>query len=100
MLAMDLRFVFDELSCPRRSGIVEIPVRGEPRIKSGAGSVEISVRLSDDEEIQRLNRDYRGKDKPTNILSFPMLEPADVADALKRWAGLPCAALPRTSRWR
>lgn len=37
-------------------------------------SVEVSVRLTDDEEVQELNRDYRGKDKPTNILSFPMLE--------------------------
>lgn len=46
--------------------------------------VEVSVRLSDDEEVQRLNRDYRGKDKPTNILSFPMLEPDQVASTLAR----------------
>lgn len=37
--------------------------------------VEVSVRLTDDEEVQRLNRDYRGKDRPTNILSFPMHAP-------------------------
>ena len=36
----------------------------------------ISVQLSDDDEVQTLNRDFRGKDKPTNVLSFPMLEPA------------------------
>lgn len=42
-------------------------------------SAEISVRLSDDEEVQRLNRDYRGKDKPTNILSFPMHTPGELA---------------------
>ena len=53
-------------------------------------SLEVSVRLTDDAEVQRLNRDFRGKDKPTNILSFPMLEPpefavlmaADTGDAL------------------
>jgi probable rRNA maturation factor len=33
----------------------------------------ISVQLSDDENVHALNRDYRGKDKPTNVLSFPML---------------------------
>lgn len=33
----------------------------------------ISVQLSDNENIHALNRDYRGKDKPTNVLSFPML---------------------------
>ena len=32
---------------------------------------EVSVRVVSTEEIRRLNRDYRGKDKPTNVLSFP-----------------------------
>lgn len=36
--------------------------------------IEISVVLTQDQEIQKLNRDYRGKDKPTNILSFGSLE--------------------------
>ena len=38
-------------------------------------SVEIAVRLTGDVEVQSLNRDYRQKDKPTNVLSFPMIEP-------------------------
>lgn len=38
--------------------------------------VEISVKLTGDEEVRVLNRDYRGKDKPTNVLSFPMTDPA------------------------
>lgn len=32
---------------------------------------ELSVALADDATVRRLNRDYRGKDKPTNVLSFP-----------------------------
>jgi len=36
-----------------------------------SGEVEVSVLLSDDDAIQVLNRDWRGKDKPTNVLSFP-----------------------------
>lgn len=32
---------------------------------------EITVVLADDAFIQELNRDYLGKDKPTNVLSFP-----------------------------
>ena len=32
--------------------------------------VEVSIVLSDDAELQRLNRDYRGIDKPTDVLSF------------------------------
>lgn len=44
-------------------------------------AVEVSIRLTDDAEVQALNRDYRGKDKPTNVLSFPMIQP-DLLDAL------------------
>jgi len=34
-------------------------------------NVEVAVALSSDERVRVLNRDYRGKDKPTNVLSFP-----------------------------
>lgn len=37
--------------------------------------VEISVRLTSDEEVRTLNTQYRGKDKATNVLSFPMVQP-------------------------
>lgn len=33
---------------------------------------EVSVRIVDEPEIQRLNADYRGKDTPTNVLAFPV----------------------------
>jgi len=33
---------------------------------------EVSVRFVDDEEIRRLNREYRGKDSETDVLSFPL----------------------------
>jgi probable rRNA maturation factor len=35
------------------------------------GGAEISLLFTDDAEIRRLNRDYRGKNQPTNVLSFP-----------------------------
>jgi probable rRNA maturation factor len=35
---------------------------------------ELSLLLSDDEAIRELNKDYRGKDKPTDVLAFPMRE--------------------------
>ncbi|WP_017671714.1 rRNA maturation RNase YbeY [Blastomonas sp. AAP53] len=44
-------------------------------------AVSVSVHFGTDDEVQALNRDYRGKDKPTNVLSFPMLAP-DMLDAL------------------
>ncbi len=32
---------------------------------------EVSLLLTENDEIQALNRDWRGKDKPTDVLSFP-----------------------------
>jgi len=36
---------------------------------------ELTIRLVDRKESQELNRNYRGKDKPTNVLSFPFEAP-------------------------
>jgi probable rRNA maturation factor len=36
---------------------------------------EVSVKFTDDAEVRALNAGYRGKDKATNVLSFPMVEP-------------------------
>lgn len=49
-------------------------------------SGEVSILLTNDEEIQELNKTYRGKDKPTNVLSFPQNEEGllgDIAMALE-----------------
>jgi probable rRNA maturation factor len=39
------------------------------------GAAEISIVLTNDAEQRDLNRDWRGKDAPTNVLSFPQIEP-------------------------
>lgn len=40
----------------------------------GLENAELSILLTDDNEIHALNRDYRGKDKPTDVLSFSQTE--------------------------
>lgn len=44
----------------------------------GDETLSVLVRVVDNEESQQLNRDYRGKDKPTNVLSFPFEVPEGV----------------------
>ncbi len=39
---------------------------------------EMTIRLVDEAESQQLNHTYRGKDKPTNVLSFPFESPPEV----------------------
>ncbi|MEZ9834209.1 rRNA maturation RNase YbeY [Vibrio breoganii] len=39
---------------------------------------ELTIRIVDSEESHQLNHDYRGKNKPTNVLSFPFEAPPGV----------------------
>jgi probable rRNA maturation factor len=41
-------------------------------------AVEVSVRFTGDEEVRALNARWRGKDNPTNVLSFPMIEAGQI----------------------
>ena len=40
---------------------------------------EISVKFTSDVEVHALNAEWRGKDRPTNVLSFPMLDQDEIA---------------------
>jgi probable rRNA maturation factor len=48
--------------------------------------VEVSVKFTSDDEVRQLNRDYRQKDKSTNVLSFPMVQ-EDLLDAIDQNSG-------------
>lgn len=60
-----------------RSAAAAIAESAFPQIAAGPRAVELSMRLASDQEVHVLNRQWRGKDKPTNVLSFPMAEAAD-----------------------
>lgn len=47
----------------------------------GEADSAISISLVNDAEIQELNREHRGKDKPTDVLSFPLYEPGEEGHA-------------------
>ena len=51
-----------------------------PQLGQGERPVELSIRLTSDAEVHALNAEWRGKDKPTNVLSFPMAESEDLAE--------------------
>jgi len=46
-----------------------------------APSTEVSLLFCDDARIRELNREWRGLDKPTNVLSFPASEPTRLSQA-------------------
>jgi probable rRNA maturation factor len=49
---------------------------GEAAAMAATSGGELAIVLTDDSAIRALNRDWRGKDQPTNVLSFPAHAPA------------------------
>jgi len=56
--------------------IVEMPLKAE----NIPETIELSLVITGQERIQELNRDYRGKDSPTDVLSFAMNEQKEEAE--------------------
>lgn len=52
--------------------LIENSIRAVLKVEELSDDVEVSVSFVGDEEIRDLNRDYRGVDKSTDVLSFPM----------------------------
>ncbi|MDB5361511.1 MAG: ybeY [Rhodospirillales bacterium] len=55
----------------------------------GIGPAGIGILLTDDAAIRELNRTWRGKDSPTNVLSFPATETAEGALPKPEFEGVP-----------
>ncbi|MES2027851.1 MAG: rRNA maturation RNase YbeY [Pseudomonadota bacterium] len=49
-------------------------------IDTDTADAELAIMLTDDAGIRTLNQNWRGIDKPTNVLSFPALQPPEGAD--------------------
>ncbi|HET9427310.1 MAG TPA: rRNA maturation RNase YbeY [Allosphingosinicella sp.] len=62
------RSVRAAVACSRHSGLA-------------SAEVEVSLKFTSDAEVRSLNATWRGKDRATNVLSFPMAEEGELADA-------------------
>ena len=51
---------------------------GLPGLSSYPSPIEVSIKLSHNDEVHALNREWRDKDKPTNVLSFPTLDDGEL----------------------
>lgn len=77
-------------ACADLSAHAEAAVRAVLRHLCIAGEpLEISLVFTDDAEQRSLNRDYRMKDSPTNVLSFPNMEDEGMNDRGPAAAGQP-----------
>jgi probable rRNA maturation factor len=55
---------------------VQLKRAAEAARKAGKLRGDFTLLLTDDAKLKSLNKDFRGKDKPTNVLSFPSDEPS------------------------
>ena len=63
---------------------------------------EVSLLLTSDEEIHKLNLAYRGIDRPTDVLSFPQISyeaPGDFTGAAEAGVCISCGAQYAASAW-
>jgi probable rRNA maturation factor len=74
MLTVDLQNVFDGPDVPNSA---QFQVWAE-KAWQGEEASEVTIRIVDTEEGRALNHQYRGKDKPTNVLSFPFEAPPGI----------------------
>ncbi len=65
----------------REAATAAIAESAFPQLMDGPRTAELSVRLASDDEVHALNAHWRGKDQPTNVLSFPMAEPYELEQA-------------------
>ena len=70
---------WDELA--RKAAEAAIAESAFPQLAKSDRLVEISIRLGDNDEVRALNAEWRGKDRPTNVLSFPMVASSELSDA-------------------
>ncbi|PAY02981.1 rRNA maturation RNase YbeY [Pseudoalteromonas sp. HM-SA03] len=73
MLDLQLACEFDNL--PSQA---QFQLWAEHALTQFREEAELTIRIADEHESQELNSQYRGKDKPTNVLSFPFDAPPGI----------------------
>ena len=70
-----------QITCEQESGLPtaeQIEQWATAAVQPQSDEVEMTVRIVDEAESHALNLNYRGKDRPTNVLSFPFECPDEV----------------------
>lgn len=59
---------------PALRALVRKAIKAALRHEAFEGDAEVSVTVTDNERIHEMNREYRGVDRPTDVLSFPLFD--------------------------
>ncbi|MFT5789658.1 MAG: putative rRNA maturation factor [Shewanella sp.] len=72
---LDLQIAVDAVALPSAQ---ELELWVKTALRDSMDHAELTIRIVDSAESQMLNNTYRGKDKPTNVLSFPFEAPPGI----------------------
>ena len=75
MIDLDLQIATEAPELPAEADILRWVTAA---VGDAMAEAQLTVRITDEAEIRELNATYRGKDKPTNVLSFPFEAPPGV----------------------
>lgn len=73
-VTVDLQMAFDGAGVPEEA----LFEAWAEKAWQGENPTEVTLRIVGNDESRELNHQYRGKDKPTNVLSFPFEAPAGI----------------------
>lgn len=74
----------DKVDAINLEELVEKVIKTVLEVEEVIDNVEVSVSFVDNEEIRKLNKYYRGIDKPTDVLSFPLAEFEETYDKIEK----------------
>lgn len=74
-IELEVQYAIDEASLPDEQ---QLQLWVNTALQNLLDEGELCIRITDAAESQSLNHQYRGKDKPTNVLSFPFEVPEGV----------------------
>lgn len=74
-IVLDLQIATTATNIPSEASLLRVLTAAVSPFQEEA---EVTIRIVDEAESQQLNFDYREKDKPTNVLSFPFQAPPGI----------------------
>ena len=74
-IELEVQYAIDDASLPSEQ---QLQLWVNTAVQNLLDEGELCIRITDADESQSLNHQYRGKDKPTNVLSFPFEVPEGV----------------------
>ncbi|GIU18366.1 MULTISPECIES: rRNA maturation RNase YbeY [unclassified Shewanella] len=75
VIDLDVQVAVEGFELPSQA---ELELWVKTALRDTMSEAELTIRIVDVEESQELNKTYRGKDKPTNVLSFPFEAPPGI----------------------